>query len=50
MYVFLFKRVYYILHADGMESVQVGSTIEENSSIFSLVRMRYLRSAKACRQ
>jgi len=37
-----------IVCTEGTETVQI--TAEENSSIFSLIRMRCLPSARACRQ
>jgi len=36
---------------EGTETVQtVDNTVEENSSVFSLIRMRWLPSAGACGQ
>ena len=40
----------HVLHTYLRYRDSVDDTVEENSSIFSLIRMRWLPSARACRQ
>jgi len=39
------KAVYILRHGDSVDN-----TVEENSGVFSLIRMRWLPSARACWQ
>jgi len=41
---------YYVITRYGDSVDNTVSTVEENSSVFSLIRMRWLPSARACGQ